>query len=702
MNVNDELKKLSQHELDLISLFRNFLERNNLPKLIIISLKNSFFSNSVPMELNEVMKAQKEFDIFDKSFIPLLKANHNLAGEILSFYEHMALLFYYRNNYDTCYGALKHSLVFLEKYCPKESFISSKLKNTYNKIECLSKMLGSKIFVEELTKCKEFLNTYDLTSITEFLERLLFHYYRAVVSLLQNNLGEIGQSIKKFNQELDSWNNINKGKEPNPKIEEVKDYLELKVRLLAIKIYEKRSPIPYNDILVMCDTIRNKYKEINHDFFIKLNVKIADNFYYCSNYFLTNKSIAFINNFLNDLILYPKISKIRFKVLTYSKLLASSLIIGNYQHFGEILKKVTVNFERMKKFNIQASKRTLSFIEMSFLNNIALHKYYVNFPVVEAEKTLQMAKEINNNGNDLDLNTNFAIDNNIACFNFLKGNHEFALQSWKKVYYDLVKNPQSENFYFVLSNLAICTKTMQSRGTYSSSKDDSDFVLNKFKEVSKFLYSNPDYTIKTIGEVKNLVIIYNYIYFAITSNSINLSQVSLDILDHLINVIKIAYKMQGNDENTYNIWRSNPDLVLKMLYVHGLLLFYKNEYIEALDVLKQIDEISKVINLDTDYNLVNNVKIIKLRADILFKLKNYSECINEYRIVLTIYDSKLNLSNSEKKATVLCNLAQALVFQSCFDSAREYLLIAETLLNRNSGENKIKLDKVKVMLQILT
>ena len=355
----------------------------------------------------------------------------------------------------------------------------------------------------------------------------------------------------------------------------------------------------------------------------------------------------------------------------------------------------------MKKFNIPASTRTLSFVEMSFLNNIAIHKFYVNFPVLEAEKTLLIAKVINNNGNDSDPNTNFAIENNLSCLNFFKGNHENALQSWKKVYYQMVKNPDSENFYFVLNNLALCTKTMQSRGTYNSNQDDSDFVLNKFKEISNMLFSNNEYEIRTIGDVKNLVIVYNYIYFAITSNSINITQVSTEILDHLLNVIKAAWRMQGKDENIYNIWRSNPDLVLKLLYVHGLILFYKNEFMEALNVLKRIDEISKVIDLDNDYNLLNNVKIIKLRADILFNMKNYGECINEYRIVLTIYENKLNLGSSDKKATVLCNLAQALALSNCFESAKDYLILAETLLNRNAGDNKIKLDRVRVMLQIL-
>ncbi len=702
--MNDS-SQYNSHEKDILALFKNFLERNNLPKLIIISLKNSFYSNTVPMELNEITKALKEFDIYDKALNALFKQNKNIANEMLFFYEHLALLYYYKQEYSMCYEALKHSLKYLEKFSLEKNFLPSKLKNCFNKIECLSIMIkvpdNTKI-KDDLSKIKTFIDEYHVdNNITEFLERLIYYYYKALINLILNNIGNIAPSIKKFNQEVDTFNKSQQDKEPNHKVEEVKDFLELKVRLLAVKIYEKRNPLPYNDILVMCDTIRTKYKEYNHDFFIKLNLKIADSYYYCSDYYSTNKTIAFINNFINDLILYPKISKIRFKVLTYAKLLATSLIIGNYTNFETVLNKVITNFERIKKFKIQASRRTLSLIEMSFLNNISLHKFYFNFPLEEAEKTLNAAKEINSNGNNMDPNSNFAIENNLCCFSFFKGNHEFALQSWKKLYQMLLNTPDSERFYFVLNNLAICTKIMQMRGTYMDTQDDSDHVINKFKEISTMIFQNGDNVIKTIGDVKNLVFLYNYMYFAIVSQAINFTQVSFDAVNQLLYIAEVAWKIQGRDENIYNIWRCAPDLILKLLYVHALLFFYKNDLMEALNVLKKVDEVSKIIDIDTDYNIIHNVKLIKLRADILFKLKNYSECINDYRIVLTIYDKKLNLGKSDKRAVILCNLAQALVFQNCFESAKEYLLQAETLFNRNSGDNKLKLEKVRMMLSFL-
>ena len=224
--------------------------------------------------------------------------------------------------------------------------------------------------------------------------------------------------------------------------------------------------------------------------------------------------------------------------------------------------------------------------------------------------------------------------------------------------------------------------------------DEFDVVLNLFKERVNEIYKREGYKINSMFEIRNLIYLHNSISVSLNQNK----DQNVDVLKKIIDLASFATKIQ---EGSYkeNIWCGCSEIVLKLLYAQGLAWFYKKDYDQGLVVLNFLDELSVFIDLNSDQNIGIYVSIIKLRADILYKLNKFNECVEDYLVVLEIYDRLKHLKN-ENRAAVLYNLGMAFLYLKNLEKGKRLLEDSKEMYSIVNASVE-KIDKIRFIINLL-
>jgi len=328
------------------------------------------------------------------------------------------------------------------------------------------------------------------------------------------------------------------------------------------------------------------------------------------------------------------------------------------------------------------------------MNNQAIYEMKNNM-ITNTEDHLKVTKEILETGGNVDISLSFVIDNNLACTKFIMVNYNEMINILRKNYFSVINWPSSDHYSLALNNISVGVKTMQYKKWLKvNPNDEFDKILTYFKEKVNEIYNREGYKVTSMFEVRNVIFIYNSICVALNQNRDS----NIEVLKKIIDLGIYASKIQeGNFKE--NIWCGCSDLVLKLLLAQALAWFYKKDYDQVMRVMNILDDISTYINLDTDNNLVNYVRIIKLRADSLYKLGVYNESLTEYSVVIAMYD-RLQEYKSENRAAVLYNIGMCFLRLSNVDKGRTFLEESKNMYSSVQASVD-KLERIDLVLNLL-
>jgi len=604
-----------------------------------------------------------------------------------------------RQDFQNSFNALEKSTKFRE-YIPNEllsKFVIHKIMNIYNRIECLvmDSKYGSTIqqSSQQLEECKKILDNFEYKLIQEFLDRILYLYYAMLVSYILNKLNDYERILKLFKGEIIAWKK-KQIKDELP-IKNFKEFLELKVDLLEIRYLESGNQNRVNDIMAICKALRSVNMKINTEFSIKLSIKMADICFMLKDTSTALKFLISVIDLLKTLKTLPKVFKIKYRYLVYSKITTIFLDLHKFKDYTIYLAKFNKNSELIRKFNISIPGTRYNDIQIALMNNKAVYDIHTkSASYYEIEDRLKIIKDLLDQNGKIDKLFSFVIDNNLACMKFLMQSYIETLNILKKNYYSVSNWQSTDSFSTALCNLSVSLKTMQNKKWLEVLPgDEFDIVLNLFKDKVNDIYKKEGFKITNMYEVRHLIYIYNSISVALNQNK----DQNIEILKKIIDLASFSSKIQ---EGSYkvNIWCGFPSIVLKLLYAQGLAWFYKKDYGQGLIVLNSLDELSKYIDLNSELNILDYVNIIKLRADVLYKLEKFKECIEDYLVVIGIYD-KIKQIKSENRAAVLYNLGMAFLYLKNTEKSKKYLEEAKDMYSVVKASVD-KLDRIRLIISL--
>jgi hypothetical protein len=484
------------------------------------------------------------------------------------------------------------------------------------------------------------LSTYEKLE-KPFEEYILFKYYAAILKYHQKDYSAARNAYMDILIDIGEEVNNN---EKSPLIQ----YIELKNQILNIKILERESGD--REVLTNIDSMLRDYDDDFSDIAIIFGLKASDAY---NNYYEFSKSAIALEKAL--------------------KKIKERLLFANNKNLAEFIENYLVVLCRHIFCSIMQGKVELS---MKFIQKL--------------QKLLNLLSNSEFKPEESKLNL-------IVKYNF-----------YLIIYKIIVKQPYDKNELNKSINLY--------REKFKNSVEIEDdtiiniYALNSTDVIAKTFFQKVSSNMSTISNNKLLPINYISLFYSLFNQiSILTKNIATDSNTRkqaeYIDKIKVCSKTIIDYVNKYKNYQPSDlrapfnypyfkEVLIKIYFSFIFTFYFCKDYRKALESIAEYEKLKIDLNLEDGSTKKHCADVLKLNADILFKMEDFSGALELYLNVIQKYEEVLN--HSQSMPLVLFNAGLCFFYTKEYGQAKKYLRQSlgkyETLnsINQNLYEDKIK------------
>ncbi len=598
---------------------------------LIIHAKSIMHQSGTRISQNEIER-----------IISSLSSNENTCSNEMLKMKILSTMLYLQAEYDqekaAVFSAKMEQWHNLNRNLLRSSMTIDQLHLVFNLIEFEDKfrMLNS----EKLKLLSLQLSTFEKLE-KPFEEYILFKYYCAILKFHQKDYTASRNAYMDIL--IDIGEEINK----NEKSAFI-SYIELKNQILNIKILERESGD--REVLSNIDSLQRDYVNDPSDVSIIFGLKASDAY----------------NNFYE----YSKASQALKKAFAKIK---ERLLFGCNKKISEFIENYLVVLSRNIYCNILQGQTEES---RKFIKKL--------------EKLINLLKQGEIKPKDVK-------ENLLLKFNF----YLFIYKIICKQSYDKVELNKSINLY---------------REKFKNSIEIEDetiiniYALNSSDVIAKSFFQKVNTNMNIINNNKLLPISYISLFFSLFNQiSILTKNIATDSNTkkqaEYVEKIKICSKAIIDYVNKYiNVQSLDvraplafpyfKEVLIKIYFSYIFSFYFSRDFTKALDVLSDFEKLKNELKLEEGNTIKHCADVLKLKADILFKLEDFAGACESYLKVVKKYQEVFN--HSQSMPIVLFNLGLCFLYLKDYAQAKKFLKQSyANYENLNSIHQNIYDDKLK-------